>query len=70
MEWAEVGNDSARAIARSTHRAIPGDGATHVAHERNQEMYIVQGKKMHAECLVRYEQMADVPLYLLPSYPS
>ena len=37
-----------------------GDGATHVAHERNQEMYIVQGKKMHAECLVRYEQMTDV----------
>src|SRR3569832_1040240 len=36
------------------------DGAAHVSHERSQEMYFVQGKKMHAECLVRYEQVTDV----------
>src|SRR5450432_952309 len=37
-----------------------GNGAPHIAHQRKQEMYIVQGEKMHAERLFRYEQVADV----------
>src|SRR5664279_3777869 len=36
------------------------NGAPHIAHQRKDEMYIVQGKKMHAERLFRYEEVPDV----------
>src|SRR5450432_4934351 len=36
------------------------NGAPHIAHQRKEEMYIVQGEKMHAERLFRYEEVPDV----------